>query len=48
MKTEQNSESAGLHGKDLTESEDHFTPTDVLLPQNPVILTVRNLHVELY
>ena len=29
MKTELNSESAELHGKDLTELEDHFTATEV-------------------
>ena len=40
-------ESADLHGKDLTESEDHFTVTDVLLPENPVILSVKTLQEEL-
>ena len=32
--------------KDLTESEDHFIVTDVLLSENPVILTVKVLHIE--
>ena len=32
-------ESADLHVKDLFESEEHFTVTDVLLSENPVILT---------
>ena len=35
-------ETADLHGKHLTESEDHFTVTDVLLSENPVILTVKD------
>ena len=38
-------ESAELHGKDLTEPEGHFTVSDVLLSQNPVILTVKDLQV---
>ena len=43
-------ESADLHGKDLTESEDHFTVIDAILSENHVILTVNNfnLQVELY
>ena len=41
-------ESAELHRKDLTESEDHFTVPDVLLSENPVILTVKDLQVESY
>ena len=36
------------HGNDLTESEDHFTVTDVLLSENTVILTVKDLQVESY
>ena len=38
--------SAKWHGKHLPESEDHFTITDVLLSENPVILTVKDLQVE--
>ena len=41
-------ELADLCGKDLTESEDYFTITDVLLSENPVILTVKDLQVESY
>ena len=41
-------ESVDLHGKDLTESQDHFTVTDVLLSKTPVILTVKDLQVESY
>ena len=41
-------ESAELNGKDLTESEDYFTVSDVLLSENPVILTVEGLWVESY
>ena len=41
-------ESADLHGKDLTQSEDHFTITDVLLSENPVLPTVKDLQVEPY
>ena len=32
--------SAELHEKDLTESRDHFTGSDVLLSENPVILII--------
>ena len=39
-------ESAELHGKDLTESEDLLTVTDVLQSENPVILTVKDLQVQ--
>ena len=41
-------ESAELYGKDLTEPEDHFTVSDILLSENPVILTVKYLQVESY
>ena len=41
-------ESAELYGKDLTEPEDHFTVSYVLLSEKPVILTVKDLHVESY
>ena len=41
-------ESADLHGKDLMWSEDYFTVIDVLLSENPVILTVKYLQVESY
>ena len=41
-------ESAELYGKDLTEPGDHFTVTDTLLSENPVILNVKDLQVELY
>ena len=41
-------DSVDLHGKDQTESEDHFTVTDALLLENQVILTVKDLQVESY
>ena len=41
-------ESAELHGKDLNESEDNLTVSDVLLSENPVILTVKDLQVKSY
>ena len=41
-------ESANVHGKDLTDPKDQFTMSDVLLSENPVILTVKDLQVELY
>ena len=34
-------ESLELYGKDLTESEDHFT-----IRESPVILTVKDLQIE--
>ena len=39
-------ESTELHGKDLTELEEHFTVSNVLLFENPAILTVKDLHVK--
>ena len=39
-------ELADLYGKDLTDPEDQFTVSDVLLSGNPVILTVNDLQVE--
>ena len=41
-------ESAELHGKHPTESEDHFTVSAVLLSEKTVILTVKGLQVESY
>ena len=41
-------ESAELYGRDLTEPEDHLTVSDVLLSENPVILTVKDVQVESY
>ena len=41
------SESAEFYGYDLTESEDHFTVSDILLSK-PVVLTVKDLQVESY
>ena len=32
----------------MTNSEDHFTITYILLPENPVILTAKDLQVEAY
>ena len=40
--------SADVYGNDLTESEDHFTVTDVLLAEISVILTVQDLQVDSY
>ena len=40
--------STDLHRKGLTESEDHFTVTDVLLSENSLILTSNGLQVESY
>ena len=48
MKIELGSESADFQEKDLAESEDHFIVTDVLLSENPVILTIKDLQVESY
>ena len=42
------SESADLHQRDLTESEDNFTVTNVLLSDNPMILSVKDLQVGSY
>ena len=36
------------NGKELNEQEDQFTVSDVLLSENPVILTVKDLQVESY
>ena len=36
-------ESAELHGKGLTEPKDYSTVSDVLLSENPGILTVNDL-----
>ena len=36
-------ESAELHGKDVMELVDHFTVSDILLCENPVILIVKVL-----
>ena len=41
-------ELAKFYGKDLTEPEDHFTVSDILLSENPVILTEKDLQVESY
>ena len=41
-------ESADLYRRDLTEPENHFTDSDILLSENPVILTVKDLQVESY
>ena len=41
-------ESAELYGKDLTEPEGQFTVSDVLLSENLVILTIKDLQVESY
>ena len=37
-----------LYGKYLTEPEDYFTVSDILLSENPVILNVKDLQVEWY
>ena len=39
---------ADRHEKDLNDPKDQFTVSDVLLSENPVILTVKDLHVESY
>ena len=41
-------ETADVHGKDMTDPKDQFTVSDVLLSENPVILTVKDLQVESY
>ena len=46
MKIELQYELVDFHEKDVTESEDLFTVTDVLLSENLVILTVQDLQEE--
>ena len=41
-------ESAAVHEIDLTDPKNQFTVSDVLLSENPVILTVKDLQVESY
>ena len=41
-------ETTDVHEKDLNVPEDQFTVSDVLLSENPVILTVKDLQVESY
>ena len=41
-------ETLNANGKELNDSEDQFTVSDVLLSENPVILTVKDLQVESY
>ena len=41
-------ETAEVHEKDLNDPKDHFTVSDILLSENPVILTVKDLQVESY
>ena len=41
-------EATDIHRKDLNDPKDQFTVSDVLLSENPVILTVKDLHVESY
>ena len=41
-------ETTNIHEKDLNNPKDQFTPSDVLLSENPVILTVKDLQVESY
>ena len=41
-------ETMNANGKELNDQEDQFTVSDVLLSENPVILTVKDLQVELY
>ena len=41
-------ETTDMHAKDLIDPEDQFTVSDVLLSENPVILTVKDLQVESY
>ena len=48
MKIELGSELADLYENGVAESEDHFTVTDVLLSEKPVILTVKHLQVKSY
>ena len=41
-------ETMKANGKELNDQEDQFTVSDVLLSENPVILTVKDLQVESY
>ena len=41
-------ETMNANGKELKDQEDQFTVSDVLLSENPVILTVKDLQVESY
>ena len=41
-------ETINTNGKELNDPEDQFTVSDVLLSENPVILTVKDLQVESY
>ena len=41
-------ETADIHEKDLNVPEDQFRVSDVLLSENPVILTLKDLQVESY
>ena len=41
-------ETTDIHRKHLNDPKDQFTVSDVLLSENPVILTVNDLHVESY
>ena len=41
-------ETINTNGKELNDQEDQFTVSDVLLSENPVILTVKDLQVESY
>ena len=41
-------ETANTNGKDLNDPKDQFTVSDVLLSENPVILSVKDLQVESY
>ena len=41
-------ETMNAKGKELNDQEDQFTVSDVLLSENPVILTVKDLQVESY
>ena len=41
-------ETADIHGKDLTDPKDQLTVSDVLLSENPVILTVKDWQMESY
>ena len=41
-------ETINTNGKELNDPEDQFTVSDVLLSENPVILTLKDLQVESY
>ena len=41
-------ETINTNGKELNDPEDQFTVSDILLSENPVILTVQDLQVESY